>query len=223
MTERFDLYRDIHKGLRRTLGNFAARAGATDWSDPAEVERLTAEWQTVAMLLHTHHDHEEQFVHPLLAQSSPGSQRPFEADHAAQQVMLADLEAHFQRLSQGETAPECRPALGLEFYRAFSLFLADYLPHLHREETEAQRILETTNTPAELQAVEGAIIASIPPDQMMHEIDCMFPAMNLPERAALLGGVKAGAPPEVFAVLSERVRQAVGDEDWSRLAAALAL
>ena len=48
-------------------------------------------------------------------------------------------------------------------------------------------------------AIHQAIIASIPPDQMAASLALMLPAMNNDDRTEMLGGMQAGAPPEVFA------------------------
>ena len=51
----------------------------------------------------------------------------------------------------------------------------------------------------EVIAVDQAIVASIPPDLMATSLGFMLPAMNIDDRAEMLGGMQAGAPPEVFA------------------------
>lgn len=48
-------------------------------------------------------------------------------------------------------------------------------------------------------AMHQAIIASIPPDELARSLALMLPAMNLDDRSELLGGMRAGAPAEVFA------------------------
>lgn len=50
----------------------------------------------------------------------------------------------------------------------------------------------------EVVAIHGAIISSIPPDEMARSLALMLPAMNIDNRAELLGGMRAGAPAEVF-------------------------
>ncbi|MBN1362847.1 MAG: hemerythrin domain-containing protein [Sedimentisphaerales bacterium] len=217
-----DVYVGVHKGLRHLLGRFSFEAGTTDWTDAAAVARLAAQWQVVTRLLDTHHHHEEKHIHPVLAEVSPGAHRRFEADHDAQQAVLADLAAHFDRLASGGVSAARKAQIGLEFYRGFSQFYADYLPHLHREEVEAERALHALCTAEDLGAMVGGLIASIPPDEMMLWIDCMAPAMNPRECADLLGQMKAGAPPEAFDAMADRARRAVGPSNWARLEALMA-
>ena len=52
-----------------------------------------------------------------------------------------------------------------------------------------------------MEAVVGihqAILAAIPPQEMAKSLALMLPAMNVDGRSELLGGMRAGAPAEVF-------------------------
>jgi hypothetical protein len=69
----------------------------------------------------------------------------------------------------------------------------------------------------------GELLGSIPSDELMLWIDWMFPAMNLPECAELLGAMRTGAPPEAFKAFAERVHMARGESDWQKLKTLLAL
>ena len=47
-------------------------------------------------------------------------------------------------------------------------------------------------------AMHQAIVGSIPPEQMAASLAIMLPSMDVDDRAELLGGMRAGAPAEVF-------------------------
>lgn len=51
---------------------------------------------------------------------------------------------------------------------------------------------------AELMAVQIGIRTTMPPNDMVVFMRSMLPAMNSDERTNMLGGMKAGAPPEIF-------------------------
>ena len=77
-----------------------------------------------------------------------------------------------------------------------------------------------------IEAVMGihqAIISSIPPDQMAISLAIMFPAMNIDDRADLLGGMQQGAPAEVFAQVFGLVRSALTPCDGDALAKRLGI
>lgn len=214
---RIDLYGEIHKGLRNLIGGFTLGAGATDWNSDVDTDRLLNQWGIVYRLLISHHDHEDEFIHPLLARVAHGGHREYQQDHETQRVVLDDLDSYLRELADRGMPCSMRAERGREFYRASNVFYAGFLRHMAREETEAQRLLDTLCEQEELAATQAAIIGSIPLDELLLDIDYMFPAMNLTECAGLLAGVRTGAPPEVYCMLAERVRKALGDARWSEL------
>jgi hypothetical protein len=70
-------------------------------------------------------------------------------------------------------------------------------------------------------AIEGELVASIPPAKMAEFMALMLPAMNLDERFELLAGMRRGAPPEVFAGMSQLASQVLAARDWQALSARL--
>jgi hypothetical protein len=46
--------------------------------------------------------------------------------------------------------------------------------------------------------IHQQIVGSIPPELMASSLSIMLPALNIDDRSELLGGMKMGAPPEVF-------------------------
>ena len=72
----------------------------------------------------------------------------------------------------------------------------------------------------ELVGINQAIVASIPPEEMAIGLSFMLPAMNIDDRTEMLGGMKAGAPPEVFAGVWGLVRFGAPEpDDYTALAA----
>jgi hypothetical protein len=209
-----NIYVSVHKGIRNLIGRFSFHAGATDWNDSEAVSKLNEEWTEVMKLLHSHQQHEDKFVHPLLNRISLGSHKGYEADHQEQLKALKNLDLHFKRLRNGNGSETQKPKIGLEFYRELNLFYSGFLKHLHREETEAERILNTLCLPEELTAMLEELVGSIPQDEMLLYIDCMFPAMNLPECVDLLKNIRRQAPESFFRALADRIRKIRGEFDW---------
>jgi hypothetical protein len=65
------------------------------------------------------------------------------------------------------------------------------------------------------------LVASLTPEEMTIGFSFMLPAMNLEDRTELLGGMKAGAPPEVFAGVWRLVQSVLEPADYTALAARL--
>ncbi len=209
-----DIYVNVHKGIRNLMGRFSFQTGSTDWTNIAAVKNLHMEWTDVKKIIYSHQEHEDHFIHPLLAKVSLSGHRSYETEHRAQWNALADLDTHFERFLNGKNSEINKARLGLEFYRGLNLFYAELLKHLHREEVEAERILNSLFLPEELMTMMGKLIGSIPQDDLLLYIDYMFPAMNLPECVELLTNMKTEAPAKSFMIMADRVRKVRGESDW---------
>jgi len=209
-----DIYVNVHKGIRNLMGRFSFLAGSIDWTDASAVSNLHSEWTDVRKLIHSHQEHEDRFIHPLLDKVSLGSHQSYEEEHRAQLKALADLDVHFNPFMGGSDPETNRTKIGLQFYRGLNLFYADLLKHLHQEEVEAERILKSLCLPEELMNTMEKLIGSIPQDEMLLYIDYMFPAMNLSECIALLTNMRTAVPLESFMTMADRVRRVRGESDW---------
>lgn len=84
-------------------------------------------------------------------------------------------------------------------YLGFASFTAAYLRHQEFEELQVMPVLCEHIPADELRALDDALVASIPPEDLALSAAIMLPAMNVEDRVELLGGIQAGAPPEAFA------------------------
>ncbi len=216
--ERFPLYGPIHKALRSVMAGLIARSGAADWSDPKDVAAIQAEWENAMTLVASHHHHEDDFIHPLLAKASPGAHREIEREHEEQSRAREDLAGFLQQIASSDASGPQKQRLGAEFTVALYTYYSGLLMHMRREEGDAQSLLDRHYSFEELAAVNNQIVRSVPPDEMMLALGCMFPSISIYEQAGILGGIKADAPPHVFQAVSERVRAAIGEDAWARLA-----
>ncbi|HET9444440.1 MAG TPA: hypothetical protein VFO65_14015, partial [Acidimicrobiales bacterium] len=71
--------------------------------------------------------------------------------------------------------------------------------------------------------IHGAILASIPPEEMAKSLALMLPAMNVDGRTELLGGMRAGAPAEAFAAVWGLAGSVLDPSDQAAVAARLGI
>jgi hypothetical protein len=142
---------------------------------------------------------ENEFVHPALEAALAGSSVRIAGEHAHHGEAIADLRdlAGLVRDSRGSA----RAAAHSRLYRALALFVADNFQHMHVEETAHNAVLWAHYSDDQLMAIEQAIVASIPPAAMFEALHWFLPALNAPERAAMLAGMQQGMPPEPFAAV----------------------
>jgi hypothetical protein len=94
---------------------------------------------------------------------------------------------------------------------------------MHVEETAHNAVLWAHYTDAELAAIHEALVASIPPEEMMLVARWMLPSVGAAERLGMLLDMRSKAPPPAFAAVLETIRPHLSAGDWSKLARGLAL
>lgn len=216
-----DLYRDIHKAIRGELFGVVAESGRLDPSDHVGRGALAAQVHSVVGLLIGHAEHEDRHVQPAIEAHLPQLAEIVESDHTA----LEDRMETLVEMADGivyAARPERRPRLH-RLYLELSSFTGDYLRHQDVEERVVMPALETAIGVAEVVAIHGAIVGSIPPEEMAASLALMLPLMNIEERAEMLGGMRADAPPEVFDGVWNLARSVLSPSDHIALARHLAI
>lgn len=218
---RHDGYAGIHKALRLFMSDTLTRIGRTDPGDDAEVRATVAQVTDLMDLCDLHIKDENEFIHPALERARPGSAASVAGEHVKHREAIADLRDLSGLIA--DTQGDARSAALGRLYHAFALFVAENFEHMHEEESEHNPILWAHYTDAELIAIENELVASIPPQAMMKALRWFMPALNAPERAEMLGGMKAGMPPQAFQGVLAIARSTLPAADFSKLAHALGL
>lgn len=215
-----DLYRDIHKGIRSELFAITGRAGSMDPSDVADRADLSAQVRRVVELLVEHAEHEDGHIQPALERHLPSLAEQVEDDHER-------LEARIQLLA--EQAAELVDTPGNPRWNAHRLyvdlasFTSSYLAHQDLEERVIMPSLEEVIGAEAGLAIHQAIVGSMPPEELFRSLAVMLPAMNIEDRTEMLGGVKAGAPAEIFQAVWGLAASVLDVRDLEALAGRLGL
>jgi hypothetical protein len=212
----WDLYREIHKGLRLALFTTTTRAGSTDPAEEADIAALLSEWRDTEFVLRGHHHHEDDFVDTLIDEHASDLRTKVNEDHVAVERMLDELDAEARALS--DTAGSERGAHLRRFYLNLARFTAVYLDHMAYEEEVVMPALNAALSDAELADVTAAIRGSVPPPDMCVFMRYMVPGMNLDERADMLSDMHANAPADVFELFRSAAEAALSPAEYRTLA-----
>jgi Hemerythrin HHE cation binding domain len=194
-----DIYRDIHKGIRGELFGVTSAAGAVDPGDHAAVGVVGARWGNLVKLLVTHAEHEERFVQPVIEQIAPSYAEQILVTHRELEDEMAQLEVLADRAA--DACAERSRKLTHRLYLGLASFTAAYLQHQEFEEFEVMVALSANVSPEELRAIDDAIVASIPPEEMAQSLMIMLPAMNIEDQFELISGARPNLPPDVYSAL----------------------
>jgi hypothetical protein len=215
----FDIYRDIHKGIRNELFAVTSEVGAVDPADAPALAVTAERFRGLVRLLLSHAEHEEVFLQGLIEVHAPQLADAVVRDHRWLDAQMVQLEVLADRAAEGAGADQ--RLVVHKLYLGLASFTADYLGHQAFEELEISPELSIAMGPEELAAVNQAIVASIPPDEVEVALRLMLPAMNVEDRAEMLGGMQAGAPPEVFAGVMDLAGQVLGEQAYAATATRL--
>jgi len=196
-TVTFDIYRNIHKGIRNGLFSVTLAAGEVDPHDQSAVQAVAQRWSDLVAVLVAHAEHEDDFVQPEIARFAPEYAIEIAEAHPRLEAQMAELEVLADRAA--ESCVEQARILTHRLYLGLASFTAQYLQHQEFEEFEVMVMLSQHVAPEELRAIDNAIVASVTPEMMVQCLSIMVPAMNVDDQTELFGGMQAGAPPEVFA------------------------
>lgn len=202
-----DLYYAIHKGLRLANAEMLIRLGRTDVEDDTELSATLAALGEHLKVCETHLEYEDTHVHGKLEARCPGGTDDASEDHAEHAATFTALRALMDTLL---TDTANRPRLMRRLYQRFALFFAEDLVHMDEEENVVMPAIAAHFSPAEIKGIEQAIVASIPPAEMVESLRLMLRAASRSERVDMVRGFQAEIPGEIF----DGVMSAVTGGQW---------
>ncbi|MGZ3451682.1 MAG: hemerythrin domain-containing protein [Polyangiales bacterium] len=212
---RFDMYRDIHKGIRLAVFSYVNELGSADLSSSETLVKLRNDLDDLVDLLASHADHEDAHITPVLARIAPELTRTLEEEHHAYDARL--LGAQRALIACELASPAVRGDLAHRLYLELSSFTSAYLAHMLREEVEANRALWAAFDDERLIQMHDELVASIEPADMAKSLSWILRGANIDTRAALLSGMEAHAPRPVFERVLGLARKVLSPSDVDAL------
>ncbi len=204
-------YRDIHKGIRTELFAVTTAAGSIDPHDRAARADLARHVQSVVELLVSHAEHEDAVIQPVLEAELPALAAQIATDHPhieAQIVAIRELADAAVDAADTNVRNDV-----FRLYIELASFTSVYLAHQDSEERDVMPALEQAVGFEGVLALHQAIVGSIPPEEMAKTLPLMLRAMNIDDRAEVLGGMQQGAPAEVFTGVWSLAKSALDPAD----------
>lgn len=208
---RTDFYTVIHKSLRKRLFEAVVLAGSSDLDDEDDRAKLSRTLADVVKMMREHAEHEEQFLHPIIAEVMPDLAQVLHAEHEEHNRGLEEVGRAFEVAFSERTA-----GAGHCAYRALARFAGRFLAHAEEEEAN-QPVLWEKAGEARFAAGMAAFKGSRTLEQTLAGFAHLLPAMNASERFALFEALRAGAPEAVATGATQVARQVLGAREWQVL------
>lgn len=204
---RFNMFSMIHKALRSMLYDAANALQAADFTNVEATEQAFEKVNLILELFDDHADHEDNHVLETARIHNPTLIAMFEKEHVTDRRLCAALRSAMSEYRAANTVPD-RIVSGSKVFYAFNLFIAFNLEHMNKEENELSQTLWANYTNEDLMAINGKIIASVPPEKVIINITWMMRSCNDMELINFIKNANATAPPQVAGM----VMKIAGDE-----------
>ena len=195
-TKRYNVFKNIHKGLRTMLFSTQMKWQQTDFTSP-EAASMVANLETVLYYYDQHAGHEDHFILSKIIQQEPQIAAALEEEHVVDHELSQNLRS---LLNHGKDAAsnETREAAAAAVFYALNEFIAFNLYHMNKEETILLPLLWKHFSDAEILGMQDNILASINPEILIEESRWMMRSISDTEIQEWLGGVKMSAPDFVY-------------------------
>lgn len=211
--QRYNIFYQIHKGLRQMLYHNASQLLQTDFAMAEETNELIPQLNEVLDLFDGHAHTEDHFVLPAVETVQPGSASLFEEEHKQDHALAGRLRAllnMFHHTVSGEEKNELGSAIRL----AFTEFLVFNLQHMAKEECALNKILWQHYTDDELMSITQQILANIPAGLHTKYNTWMMRGLSNTEITAWLKNIRNLAPGLVFNGMLQLAQKELNAHRW---------
>lgn len=219
--QRYNVFNQIHKGLRGMLYKTALRLQQTDFSQPEALD-VVDQLEQILIYFDEHADNEDQFILPHIRKHNAQLIDELEKDHDIDHRLTQTLFDHIREWKAADS-PTQQEAISQRIAFAFSEFIAFNLYHMNKEENVLMYLLWKHYTDEEIRQMEDQILHAIPPQTLLAESRWMMRSINNKEVIRWLSGIKHGAPAEVFETFLQMANEELPTNRRANVHAALAL
>ena len=211
--QRYNIFSQVHKGLRALLYHTASSLQQTDFSSAHEADPVMKQVTDVLDLFDQHATSEEIFILPAIERLEPGVAALFREEHRKVQVPGNRIRTLVQMFIHNFSTEE-RVLLGGAVRFAFVEFLTTHLQQMAKEEDVLNNLLWANYSDEELRAITRQIVAQIAPEDLAKFSRWMLQGLNNSEIIAWLKQVRNNAAGCVFNDLFSAAAKELPDSRW---------
>lgn len=210
---RYNIFNQIHKGLRGLLYETALAIQQTDFNNREEAKAITAQLAEAIELFEKHADTEDLLVFPALQEYEPSVLLVFEAEHDKDHALGQKLKELLFVLTHSISG-ETKLQTGKNIQKAFVEFMVFNLAHMEKEETVINKLLWRYYTDEQLHEITQKIVAQISPEMMAKYSRYMVRGLNNQEITSWLKEAKTNTPEFVFGSLMTIAERELHSHRW---------
>ncbi|MBC7949808.1 MAG: hemerythrin domain-containing protein [Chitinophagaceae bacterium] len=195
--QRYNMFLQVHKGLKALLFETALQVQHTDFWNVDEAEDVIDRINDVVRLFEKHAHSEDTFVFPVIEKFEPSVKDAFEKEHVQDHILGQALQNAIAQYEAGEVIT-IKAEAGKLVQSAFLKFMVFNIEHMMKEEEVINPILWRYYKDEQLMNISQQIVAAIPQEYMLQYSKWMMRGLNNAEITGWLRGVEKSAPEVVF-------------------------
>jgi hypothetical protein len=195
--QRYNIFLQIHKGLRALLYETALQMQHTDFWNVEEGENAIEAVSDVVRLFEKHAATEDTLVFPSVEKYDPAVSDAFEQEHVKDHLLGNMLTEAMVSYREAAVINEKAEA-GRRVQLAFTKFMVFNLEHMAKEEEVINPILWRHYSDPELMGITQVILSKLSQEDRIEVSRWMMRGLNNSEITGWLKGVEKNAPEDVF-------------------------
>lgn len=216
--KRYNIFYQVHKGLREMLYSTASLLQQTDFSHPVQTARVTAQVNDVISLFDKHASTEDHMILPAIEKYEPSVTTLFAEEHIQDHALGEKLQSVVKGLLEADSL-EDRHTWGSVLRPVFIEFMVFNLNHMAKEEDVLNKLLWRYYSDGELQAITGRILGYLPPETLQQFSGWMMRGLSNNEITAWLMEIRAGAPDFIYNGLLATAEKELPADRWQQISA----
>ncbi len=185
--DRYNIFNQVHKGLRAFLYETGMQVQQTDFTKEEEVARAQESIGEALYYFNQHILHVERFIFPFVIAYHPHLVANFKQQYQANTVQAQKLRGAMNAYCHAAGAGE-KAAAGKLILKAFTSFLVTHLDCMTREDSLLNSLLWRYYNDAELLGLEKEIVGKLPPRDLAMLSKWVIRGMNNAEIIGWLRG-----------------------------------
>lgn len=214
--KRYNIFYQIHKGLRALMYETLIKLQQTDFADAADAEATLVQVEAMVSLFDQHAHTEDHFVLPAIARFEPAMVEAFEGEHEEDHALGQKISGAIMALRLA-LAQDARTKLGETLTQAVLEFTHFNLVHMQKEETMLNNLLWRYYDDAALHAITMDIIRNQPQDKLNQFNKWMMRGLSNQEIIGWLTQVKQTAPDFVFESFVGLTMSELPENRWQKI------
>ncbi len=219
--KRYNIFNQIHKGLRALLYETIIKLQQTDFTDAEDADEAVQQIKIILDLFDEHAHTEDTFILPAIVEYEPSVVDVFAQEHVQDHALSNKLNGLLQAFSL-TISPDAKREIGAAISNAVFEFMLFNLEHMKKEEDVLNKLLWRYYTDEVLHGITMNIVANVPADKMPLYNKWMMRGLSNTEIIGWLKQVKNNAPEFVFNSYVDLATNELAENRWQKVQEQLA-